>query len=234
MRIGGFQKLSLIDYPGKLSSIVFTVGCNLRCPFCYVPQLVLPDEAKALKLVPEEEVFAYLKKNPDLVDAVVITGGEPTLQKDLVDFARRIKSMDLLVALETNGTNYEVLAELVKRKLVDYVAMDVKTELDFEKYKHATGSMLTERMFESIKKSIELVMASGMDYELRTTLMKELHDKDTVLRIVEAIKGAKNYYLQNLKDERRVNPDAKLTQFKWDEVKEIIEQSKGVVNIIAR
>ncbi|MFH8120305.1 MAG: radical SAM protein, partial [Candidatus Aenigmatarchaeota archaeon] len=109
MEIGGFQKLSLIDYKGKVACIVFTIGCNLRCPFCYVPQLVIPDKAKKLKRIPEEEIFRYLEKNKYLLDGVVITGGEPTLQKDLKEFIKKVKKIgNFSIAIETNGTNPKV------------------------------------------------------------------------------------------------------------------------------
>lgn len=234
MKIGGFQKLSLIDYPGKLSSIVFTVGCNLRCPFCYVPQLVLSEKAKDVKLVPEEEVFSYLKSNKDLIDAVVITGGEPTLQEDIVEFAKKIKDMGFLVAIETNGTNYEKLKELIDKRLVDYVAVDVKTVLDFDKYKEVTGGKITKVMLDNIKKSIEMLKKSNIDYEFRTTLVKEFHSKDTVKKIVESVKGAKNYYLQNFKSSEETISEKTLTPLDDKEIEEIVESVKDIINIIAR
>ena len=132
MKIGGFQKLSLIDYPGKISCIIFTMGCNFRCPFCYVPQLVLPKKMKKMREIPTAEIFSFLEKNKGLNEAVVITGGEPTFHPDLPEFMRKIKAMDYSVALETNGTNFEMLKNLIEEKLVDYVELDIKNRVNFE------------------------------------------------------------------------------------------------------
>ena len=143
MRIGGFQKLSLLDYPGKLSAIIFTLGCNFRCPFCYVPQLVLPEMMKKIKEIPVEYILSYLKKRRRFLDAVVVSGGEATIHSDLPDFLEEIKSMGYLVALETNGSNSRMLRQLVSDSLVDYIEMDLKAPLKFEKYNRAVGGVLT-------------------------------------------------------------------------------------------
>ena len=126
MRIGGFQKLSLLDYPGKLSAIIFTLGCNFRCPFCYVPQLVLPEMMKKIKEIPVEYILSYLKKRRMFLDGVVVSGGEATIHSDLPDLLEEIKSMGYLVALETNGSNSRMLRQLVSDSLVDYIEMDLK------------------------------------------------------------------------------------------------------------
>ena len=234
MRIGGFQKLSLIEYPGKISCVVFTIGCNLRCPYCYVPQLVLPEKMKGLREIPESEIFSFLEKNKGLNDAVVITGGEPTLQPDLRDFIRGIKEMDYLVAIETNGTNFEVLKLLIEEGLVDYVEMDIKNRLDFERYNLTVGNVLTEEMFENIKKSIKLLLKDIVPYEFRTTLVKEFHGIDDVVEIAKAIKGARAYYLQNLKMGVETIGKERFTPVDGETLEEMIKRVSKFVRVIGR
>ncbi len=234
MRIGGFQKLSLIEYPGKISCVVFTIGCNLRCPYCYVPQLVLPEKMKGLKEIPKSEIFSFLEKNKGLNDAVVITGGEPTLQPDLRDFIRRIKEMDYLVAIETNGTNFEVLKLLIEEGLVDYVEMDIKNRLDFERYNLTVGNVLTEEMFENIKKSIELLLEDIVPYEFRTTLVREFHGIDDVVEIARAIKGARVYYLQNLEMGVETIGKERFTPVDGETLEEMIKRVSKFVRVIGR
>ena len=234
MRIGGFQKLSLIEYPGKISCVVFTIGCNLRCPYCYVPQLVLPEKMKGLREIPESEIFSFLEKNKGLNDAVVITGGEPTLQPDLRDFIRGIKEMDYLVAIETNGTNFEVLKLLIEEGLVDYVEMDIKNRLDFERYNLTVGNVLTEEMFENIKKSIELLLEDIVPYEFRTTLVREFHGIDDVVEIAKAIKGARAYYLQNLKMGVETIGKERFTPVDGETLEEMIKRVSKFVRVIGR
>ncbi len=234
MRIGGFQKLSLIEYPGKISCVVFTIGCNLRCPYCYVPQLVLPGRMKGLREISESEIFSFLEKNRGLNDAVVVTGGEPTLQPDLRDFMRRIKEMDYLVAIETNGTNFEMLKLLIEEGLVDYVEMDIKNRLDFERYNLTVGNVLTEEMFENIKKSIELLLKDIVPYGFRTTLVKEFHGIDDVVEIAKAIKGARAYYLQNLKMGVETIGKEKFTPVDRETLEEMIKKAGKFVRVIER
>ena len=234
MRIGGFQKLSLIEYPGKISCVVFTIGCNLRCPYCYVPQIVLPEKMKGLKEISASEIFSFLEKNRGLNDAVVITGGEPTLQPDLRDFMRRIKEMDYLVAIETNGTNFEVLKLLVEEGLVDYVEMDIKNRLDFERYNLTVGNVLTEEMFENIKKSIELLLKDTVPYEFRTTLVKEFHGVDDVVEIAKAIRGARVYYLQNLEIGVETVGKERFTPVDRETLEKMIKRASKFVRVIER
>ena len=234
MRIGGFQKLSLIEYPGKISCVVFTIGCNMRCPYCYVPQLVLPEKMKGLREIPKSEIFSFLEKNRGLNDAVVITGGEPTLQPDLRDFMRRIKEMDYLVAIETNGTNFEMLKLLVEEGLVDYVEMDIKNRLDFERYNLTVGNVLTEEMFENIKKSIELLLKDIVPYEFRTTLVREFHGIDDVVEIARAIKGARAYYLQNLEMGVETIGKERFTPVDGETLEEMIKRVSKFVRVIGR
>ena len=234
MRIVGFQKLSLIEYPGKISCVVFTIGCNLRCPYCYVPQLVLPEKMKGSKEISASEIFSFLEKNRGLNDAVVITGGEPTLQPDLRDFIRRIKEMDYLVAIETNGTNFEMLKSLIEEGLVDYVEMDIKNRLDFERYNLTVGNVLTEEIFENIKKSIELLLKDIVPYGFRTTLVKEFHGIDDVVEIARAIKGARVYYLQNLEIGVETIGKERFTPVDRETLEKMIKRASKFVRVIER
>ena len=234
MRIGGFQKLSLIDYPGKVSCIVFTMGCNFRCPYCYVPQLVLPEKMKKLKEIPIAEIFSFLQKNKGLNEAVVITGGEPTLQPDLPEFIRRVKAMGYSVALETNGTNFEMLRNLIEGKLVDYVELDIKNKLDFEKYNLTVGGVLTEEMFENVKKSIKLLLEGKIAYEFRTTVVKEFHTIEDIVEIAKTIKGAKVYYLQNFRADVEVIGGEKFTPMDEETLKEIVKKASKFVKVVRR
>ena len=234
MRIGGFQKLSLLDYPGKLSAIIFTLGCNFRCPFCYVPHLVLPEMMKKIKEIPVEYVLTYLKKRRRFLDAVVVSGGEATIHSDLPDFLKQIKSMGYLVALETNGSNNRMLRQLISDGLVDYVEMDLKAPLEFNKYNRAVGGVLTEEAFKNIRESVEMLLASSIDYEFRTTLVRELHTKEDILEICRSIEGAKRYYLQNFRRTGLYVGGMELTPFKEKEIKEILEVGRRFVNITYR
>lgn len=187
MRIGGFQKCSLIDYPGKLSAIVFTLGCNFKCSYCHNPELVNPELFP--KPIPEEDILSFLRKRKGKLDALVITGGEPTLQEDLVEFALKVKELDFLVKLDTNGSNSRILEKLIG--IVDYVAMDIKAPL--EKYQQVSNSSIDTG---EIKKSIELIMNSKRDYEFRTTVVKSELDENDILEIGKLIEGARLFVLQ--------------------------------------
>ena len=189
MLIGGFQKCSLIDYHGKICAIVFTLGCNFRCSYCHNPELVYPELLN--KPIPEEEIFSFLEKRRGKLDAVTITGGEPTLQTDLLDFILKIKKLEFLVKLDSNGSNPDILANVIDSKAIDYIAMDVKAPL--EKYQEITNSSIDP---ERIKKSIELVMNSNTEYEFRTTVVKNELDETDILKIGELIESAKLCVLQ--------------------------------------
>ena len=200
MLIGGLKKSSLIDYPGKICAIVFTQGCNFRCPYCHNPELVKPELFE--KSIPEEEIFSFLETRRGKLDAVEITGGEPTLQKDLLLFIKKIKDKGFLVKLDSNGTNPEIVKKAIGDNLVDYLAMDVKAPL--EKYSEIVGVEVDTR---KIKESIDLIMNSGINYELRTTLVKSLLSKEDIIKIGKLIKGAKNYFLQKFVPTKTLNPD---------------------------
>jgi pyruvate formate lyase activating enzyme len=192
MLIGALQRFSLLDYPGKISCIVFTQGCNFRCPYCHNPELVEP-HFFMLKILPPV-VFSFLAKRIKKIDAVVITGGEPTIQSDLVNFVQKIKDMGFLVKLDTNGSNPEVLARLLENKLLDYIAMDIKAPLPL--YQKVTRTFGNGSLSERIKKSIQLILASGINYEFRTTVVKEMLTTEDILEIAGMIEGANQYVLQ--------------------------------------
>ena len=200
MRIGGFQKFSLIDYPGKICAIVFTQGCNFRCPYCHNPELVKPSLFG--KTIPEEEIFSFLEKRKGKLDAVEITGGEPTLQKDLVDFIQRIKEIGYLVKLDTNGSNPEMLEIIINHGLVDYIAMDIKAPL--EKYKEVIHSVINP---EKIKRSIRTIMSSNIKYEFRTTVVKSQLSKEDIINIGKLIEGAELYILQKFIPSKTLDPN---------------------------
>lgn len=186
MLIGGLQKSSLVDYPSKICTVVFTIGCNFRCGYCHNPELIKKEDC-----ILEDDFFEFIKSRQGKIDAIVISGGEPTLQEDLEDFIVRCKELGFLVKLDTNGTNPEVLENLLSKNLLDYIAMDIKAP--FEKYPNITRRFLD---IEKIKKSIEIIMKSGIGYEFRTTVVRSQLSVDDLINISENIKGAKKYYLQ--------------------------------------
>ncbi len=197
MEFKGLQKISLLDYPGKIAAIVFVGGCNFRCGFCYNRDLVLNHQA--LPSVSEEEVLEYLEKNKDWLDGLEITGGEPTIHPDLPSFLEKVKKLGYSVKLDTNGSNPKMLAELLEKHLVDYVAMDVKAPLVEDKYQAAIGIQANGAL-EEVEKSIELLRGSnGFDYEFRTTVVPGLTSKDDITLITQRIKNAKKYCLQQFK-----------------------------------
>ncbi len=203
MKIGGLQKFSLIDYPQKMSAIIFTSTCPFRCFFCYNPELVLPEKIKKHPLLPEEKVLDFLKKRKGLLEGVVLTGGEPLMQKDVIEFIRKIKKMGYLIKVDTNGFYPEVLKKLLDGDLLDYVAMDIKAPK--KKYGKITGIKID---LEKIEKSIRLLKNSQIDYEFRTTVGDFLTKKD-IIEIAEWIKGSSKYYLQNFKPGETIRGDLK-------------------------
>jgi pyruvate formate lyase activating enzyme len=232
MKILGLQKQSLIEYPGKISAVIFLGGCNFRCPFCHVPTLVLPELIETQNEISQEEILSFLEKRKSFLEAVSITGGEPTLNKDLPDFIKKIKSLGFLVQLETNGTNPEMLRKLIEEKLIDYAAMDIKHRLDsFEKYNEITGFKLTKELFKNIKESIKILLSNKIDYQFRTTLIKEFHKKEDILEICKEIQGVRVYYLQNYQKENKTISGNIFTPFREEEIEEIIKDCKNLVNI---
>ncbi len=219
MEIGGFEHLSLIDYPGRLASVVFTIGCNFRCWFCQNGSLVRKEYAK-LDMHSTEGVLKKIEESRRMIEGVAITGGEPTLHADLPEFMERIKGMNLGVKLDTNGSNPKMLHHLVERKLVDYIAMDVK--MPVKRYAEA----IMAKGFEArINESIALIISSGIDHEFRTTVTPQLFPDD-ILEIAKEIKGAQAFSLQ------KFNPANTLSaysgnSYEWSDAA-LIEQSKKI------
>lgn len=189
MQIKGIQKLSLIDYPGKLCASLFVPGCDFRCGYCYNSRLVLHPEE--LPVIPEEGIFDFLKERKGFLGAVCFTGGEPCIQPDLTEFIKKIKNLDYLVKIDTNGSCPQQLAEWLSKDLVDYIAMDIKAPL--EKYEEAAGVKVNT---EKIEESINIIKNSKIDYEFRTTVVPDLLGPNDLIKIAEMLRPAKKYVLQ--------------------------------------
>jgi len=199
MRIGGLHKVSLIDYPGKIAAVLFTLGCNFRCPYCHNPELVNPGRGTAE--IPWATVYEFLQRRRGLLDGVVVTGGEPTLQPDLIEVVKQIKELGFSVKLDTNGTHPEVIKRLIQERSIDFIAMDIKGPLEhYERFIGVTFDMA------KIRKSIALIMESGMEYEFRSTLVPGLHHEDDIRTMARAIKGARRYVLQNFSQRGCMDP----------------------------
>ena len=194
MYINGFQKLTILDYPGKVACIVFTPGCNFRCPFCHNAALVTHIDKDTY--IDKEEVLSYLKKRQEILDGVVITGGEPLLQDGIEEFIGKIKDLGYAIKLDTNGSFPEKLISLVENGLVDYVAMDIKNS----KAKYMATIGVNNIDMASIEKSVDFLLQNKVDYEFRTTIVDGFHTVDDIQDIVVWIKGAHKYFLQNFVD----------------------------------
>ena len=226
MKITGFNKLTLLDFPNKVACIIFTQGCNFKCGYCQNSMLI--PKSKDAEIT-EEEVLEYLKKRKSLLDGIVISGGEPTIQKDLVSFIRKVKDLGFLVKLDTNGSNPIVLKELIDNNLVDYVAMDIKHILD--KYEVITKCKVN---IDNIKKSIDLLINSNIDYEFRTTIIKNVHEIKTILEICGYFDKDISVYLQNFEQSEGVL-DKTLDSFSKEELIEINNKiRKKFPNVIIR
>jgi len=200
MKIGTIQKFSLIDYPGNISAVVGTQGCNMRCFWCHNWYLIPYDYSPSFQPIEEEDFFQFLKERVNFLDAVVISGGEPTLHADLLAFCERIKALGFYVKLDTNGTNPEVLQELIDAGLLDYVAMDIKT--DAEQY----NKLCKEKIeMDDILASVNIILSAGMPYEFRTTCVKPFACRDNIEDLAKMIKGAKVYYLQKCSEQKHTN-----------------------------
>ena len=223
MRIGGFNRLTTQDFPGNLACIIFTSGCNFDCSYCYNRDLV---ESKATE-IKEEEIFSYLDQRKNMLDGVVISGGEPTIWNDLIPFMKRIKEYGFNIKLDTNGYKPEVLKEIIDNNLVDYIAMDIKAVFN-DYYKIINKRINTDKLIESIN----LIKESNVEHEFRTTIIKGMHttkDLDTIVKLV----GDSPYYLQNFRMEDPVI-DKKLDSFTEEELKGIKEHFKDKPSVTVR
>jgi len=221
MLIGGVQELTTLDFPGRLAAVVFTLGCNFRCGYCHNPQFVQCQGETLTSRIPEEVFFKFLEKRKGKLEGVCISGGEPTLQPDILEFARKIKNMGFLVKLDTNGTMPDVLEKMIAEKVVDFFAMDIKTSLP--KYRDIISALpdtglrravssksgVGEDLVEEIKKSKEIIQNSGLSYEFRTTAVKGKHTKEVFEEIGEWLKGAEAYFIQNFRNKKTLAEEYK-------------------------
>lgn len=229
MEFGGLEKFTLIDYPGKVACMVYTIGCNFRCPYCHNPELV--DETVE-NTISEGYILYFLSQRVGILDGIVITGGEPTMHgQKLFDFILKVKNLGFKVKLDSNGTDPEFLARVIDNNLVDYIAMDIKSPLS--KYSQTVARAVN---INSIRKSIEILIKSGIDYEFRTTIVKSLIDIEDFEEIGKEIKGAKKYFLQKFIPTKILNPQfRRKVSYSDDEMREIQKMmSKYVVTCLIR
>ncbi len=200
MKISGIQKLTLLDYPGKLAATIFTHGCDFRCPFCHNPELVTEDFDKKTALS-ESDILEFLKTRNGKLDALVITGGEPLIQSDIADFIKKVKKLGFLVKVDTNGSFPNALEKLIAEEIVDFWAMDVKASE--KNYENAAGTKVD---YQKIKRSIKLIVDSGADYEFRTTVVKGIHTSKDIEEIGSILKGTKSFAIQNFNPGKTLDP----------------------------
>lgn len=227
--IKGLQKTSMVDYPGKVVATLFTDKCNFRCPFCHNVDLVL--NSGKMPEISQEEILNFLRERKKWLDGVCITGGEPTLHKGIVDFIKKIKEIGLLVKLDTNGTNPEMLKELIDSKLVDYVAMDIKSSK--ENYGKATNSTID---LNKIRQSIGLLNQGKVEFEFRTTAVPKFYNKEEAKKIGEWLKGSRKYVLQQFSEKKDMLDNSlknikPYTKTEFEEFKEILKDYFDVVEV---
>ncbi len=225
MVIHGFQKLTLLDYPGKVACTSFSGGCNFRCPFCQNGNLVQHPEWEPV--IPEEEIFAVLEKRRGVLDGVCVTGGEPTLDPDLERFVTKIKELGYLVKLDTNGYRPEILKKLVEEKKIDYVAMDIKNAPS--RYGETAGVKKIDVM--RINESVEFLKSGVVDYEFRTTLCQELHGREEIEAIGKWLSGAKRYFLQNYRESDYVI-DPRFSGYAREQLERFCEILRGKIETV--
>lgn len=203
MKLSAVQRFTMLDFPGKIACIAFTPGCNMRCGFCHNPEFVLPEKIREIQksFISEDAFFRFLKRRQGLLEGVVVSGGEPTIWADLPAFLAKIKELGFAVKLDTNGNHPEMLESILKQGLVDYVAMDVKTSL--EAYSKLVGPIVKK---ENIQKSIQLLKASKIPYEFRTTLIKEVHTREILEDMALLISGATQLFLQTFRPMQTLDP----------------------------
>jgi len=228
VEIKGFIKTSLVDWDGKISAVLFLPRCNFRCPMCHNHELVLnPDDYPD---IPVEVIEKYLIENRDFIDGVVITGGEPTLHSDIDELCERFKNLGFPVKLDTNGSFPDVLEYLIDRELVDYIAMDIKSPLNEELYSIVSGVKIN---INDIKRSIELIMNSGIDYEFRTTVVPAFHKREDISDIVLGIKGARRFILQQFEPSNTLSPKLRdVTPYESSFIRAIASEYSGYIGEI--
>ncbi len=232
MLISGIQKFTAIDYPEKIAAIIFTPGCNFRCGFCYNQEFVLPEEIAKIKdnFIPEKAVLNFLKTRVGKIDGVVLSGGEPTLQKDLENFIDKVKELGFLVKLDTNGTDPKILKKLVESKKIDFIAMDIKTS--FDNYKSLVGENIN---LDDIKESMEFLKTNVIPYEFRTTVVGGMHTPEIFEEMGKMLKGSEKIYLQNFRAQTTLDPEfatrKSLTKSEMNEAIKILSKYIGEVSV---
>ncbi|MCQ2483174.1 MAG: anaerobic ribonucleoside-triphosphate reductase activating protein [Clostridia bacterium] len=228
MRIGGLQRLTLLDFPGTVSCTIFTIGCNYCCPFCHNALLALKEREEELEGMSEEEVLDFLEGRRKRLDGVCITGGEPLLQSDLRDFILKIRAMGYKVKLDTNGSNPKLLKQLIDEGIIDYVAMDIKNSP--AKYAETIGlnGELAEKMLNNVKESVELLKHGNIDYEFRTTVVDELHEVEDMTDIGKWLEGAENYFIQDFNDSGDLI-DSNMHQMSYEKLKAILDEARRFI-----
>ena len=223
MLVSGLQKLTLLDYPGKVACTVFTGGCNFRCPFCHNSSLVLPEQIAHDSSV--DEVMRFLKKRVGVLDGVAVTGGEPLIHADMADFLREVKAMGYMVKLDSNGSFPDRLIALVQAGLVDRVAMDIKNSPAL----YAKTAGLEKLDMEAIARSKDFLLEGTVDYEFRTTVVKGLHTAESLMEAARFIEGAKEYYLQQFKDSGELLDADGLGAFDNDEMRALADAVRPII-----
>ena len=204
MKIGGLNTFSLSDYPGKVAAVVFTQSCNFRCPYCHNGSLI-PHYVSNDLLIPEEHFFEFLEYRRNQLDAVVVSGGEPTVHRDLPGFLHRIKDAGYAVKLDTNGSKSEMIKTILDNKLVDYIALDIKAPLN--KYKQLVGYPFVPNGIDSIKESIATIAQSGIEHEFRTTVVEALLSSEDMQKIRKLVPAGSKYRLQKFCPEHAFDPE---------------------------
>jgi len=260
MLLGGLQKTTLIDFPGRVACTVFTVGCNFRCPFCHNRDLVTLAlfQKSGFKQISEKDFFAFLANRKKILEGVTITGGEPTLQVDLPSFCQKIKDLGLEVKLDTNGSNPKMLKKLIDEKLVDFIAMDIKTcYKDYLKLVNPKSEARNSRQIlnsnfqnyklldiDKIKETIKIILTSGLEYELRTTVVPGIHNKEVMVKLAKELKNEVekvdkssgkvekiNYILQNFRPQNCLDPQyLKLKPFSDKEIQAILKSVQPILS----
>ena len=223
MKIGGLQKISLLDYPNKISAIIWTAGCNLQCPYCYNKQLF----SKNIKLINEQEILLFLKKRKGKLEALSITGGEPLLHEDISLFLNKVKKLEYDIKIDTNGTYPKRLKNLIEKNLVDYISMDIKAPK--KKYNKLCGKNVN---IKNIQESINLIKKFPKESEFKTTIIPNLLDKEDIIKIANWIKGSNKYYLQQFKNELPLLSKEleKIKPYSKQYLNEIIDEIKPLFN----
>ena len=234
MLIAGLQKISLIDYPNKAAAVVFTGGCNFNCFYCHNREIINKSKIPQEMIIPEEKVFGFLKQRINKLDAVSITGGEPTMHKDLPDFIRKIKDLGFLVKLDSNGTNPEMLKKLIKENLVDYLAMDIKAPLTWSDYKKVIR-IENKNIFDKVLESVKILNEGKVNYEFRTSMVDGQFTTGDIEKIIKKIKNNGTYYIQNFVNPEKDELDEeykimynKLKPVKKNDLNEFVKKAKDL------